>query len=166
MKSKNNIIAFTVIGIWGAVFHFIYEWSGNNLILGYFFPINESTWEHLKLLYFPTVIFSFFEYIFIKTKVKNYVTAVVISLITGMLSIIFLFYGYSGFLGYNIDFINILIFYIALIIMLVIKNKLIENKKIYKKSFETFFIFIGFLIALLFIFFTYNPPALGVFSIS
>lgn len=164
MKFKYNLIAFFVIGILGAISHFVYEWSGENQILGYFFAVNESTWEHLKLLFFPTVVFSFIEYIFVKKEVKNYVPSVVISLIVGILSIIVLFYSYKGFLGYGVDFINILIYYISVIIMLIVKNKIIDSEKFESSSSSLFFLFLGFLITLLFIFFTYNPPTLAVFK--
>lgn len=164
MKAKFNIIAFLFIGILGAVNHFVYEWSGSNTIIGYFFPINESTWEHLKLLFFPTVIFSVLEYIFVKKEIKNYVPSVIISVISGMISIIVLFYTYKGILGFNVDFINILIFYIAIIIMLVVKNKIIENEKFSSQNASLIFLTIGFIIALLFVFFTYNPPSLGLFK--
>ena len=163
MKFKYNLIAFFVIGILGAISHFVYEWSGKNQILGYFFAVNESTWEHLKLLFFPTVALSFIEYIFVKKEIKNYVPSVVISLIVGMLSIIVLFYSYKGFLGYGIDFINILIYYISVIIMLIVKNKIIDSEKFESSSSSLFFLFLGFLITLLFIFFTYNLPTLAVF---
>ncbi len=163
MKFKYNLIAFLFIGAVGAISHFIYEWSGYNHIIGYFVSINESTWEHLKLLFFPTVIFSFGEYFFVKREIKNYIPSVVISLCVCMISIITLFYTYKGFLGFNVDFINILTFYISLIIMLIVKSKLIETEKFKGENYALIFLTIGFLIALLFVFFTYNPPALGVF---
>ena len=66
---------------------------------------------------------------FVKREIKNYVPSVVISLIVGMISIITLFYTYKGFLGFSVDFINILIYYIALFIMLITKNKVIDSEK-------------------------------------
>ena len=57
---------YTIIGstffvlITGTLSHFIYEWSGNNFIVGFFFPVNESTWEHMKLVFFPMFLFSIF----------------------------------------------------------------------------------------------------------
>ncbi len=164
MKFKYNLIAFIFIGILGGISHFVYEWSGKNQIVGYFFSVNESTWEHLKILFFPTVIFSFIEYLFVKKEIKNYIASVVISVIVGMLSIIILFYSYKGFLGFGIDFINILIFYISIVIMLVIKNKLIDSEKFSGDNTQLLFLIIGFIIALLFVFFTYNPPSLAVFK--
>ncbi len=164
MKAKYNIIAFLFIGIMAAVSHFVYEWSGNNKILGYFFSTNESTWEHLKLLFFPTIIFSVIEYFFVKNEIKNYVISVAVSVIVGMLSIIVLFNTYTGFLGYSIDFLNILIFYVGLIIMLIVKNKIIVNGKFAGQNSSLFGLLICFAMTLIFIFFTYNPPSLAVFT--
>lgn len=152
------------IGIFGAIGHFLYEWTGQNTIVGYFFPINESTWEHLKLLFFPTLIFSILEYNFVKREINNYAFSIAISVITGMLSIIILFYTYSGVLGYFVDTINIAIYYISLIIMLVVKNKFILKEKLSGQSSNTFSIIILFIITLLFILFTYNPPHLEIFK--
>lgn len=164
MKAKYNIIAFLFIGVLGAVSHFVYEWSGENKILGYFFSVNESTWEHLKLLFFPTIIFSVIEYFFVKKEINNYVISVAVSVVVGMLSIIVLFNTYTGFLGYSIDFLNILIYYIALVIMLIIKNKIIVNGKFSGQNYSLFGMLICFIITLFFIFFTYNPPSLAVFT--
>ncbi|MBR4116633.1 MAG: hypothetical protein IKK65_00935 [Clostridia bacterium] len=164
MKAKYNIIAFLFIGVLGAVSHFVYEWSGENKILGYFFAVNESTWEHLKLLFFPTIIFSVIEYFFVKKEINNYVISVAVSVVVGMLSIIVLFNTYTGFLGYSIDFLNILIYYIALVIMLIIKNKIIVNGKFSGQNSSLFGMLICFIITLFFIFFTYNPPSLAVFT--
>lgn len=56
MYRRLNI--FLIIGavftiITGTLLHFVYEWSGESLFVGIFSPINESVWEHLKLLFFP-----------------------------------------------------------------------------------------------------------------
>ena len=53
MYRRLNI--FLIIGavftiITGTLLHFVYEWSGESLFVGIFSPINESVWEHLKLL--------------------------------------------------------------------------------------------------------------------
>ena len=164
MKLKYNLIAFLFIGIFGALGHFLYEWSGENVIIGYFFPINESTWEHLKLLFFPMVIFSIIEYIFVKNEIKNYAFSVTASVIIGMISIVTLFYTYQGICGKKVDFINIAIFYISLIIMLTVKTRLIEREKFNGQNSALISVFICFIITLLFVFFTYNPLQIGLFK--
>ena len=57
-----NLRKFTVIGILfvsvaGTLLHFVYDWSGQNPLVGFFAPVNESTWEHMKLLFFPMLLY-------------------------------------------------------------------------------------------------------------
>ena len=164
MKFKYNLLAFLVIGILGAVSHFVYSWSGESQIIGYFFAINKSTWEHLKLLYFPTLFYSAIEYIFVKKEIKNYIPAVIISVICGIMAITVLFYTYQGIIGKNIDFLNIAIFYISIIIMLIIKSKIIESEILSDHNYSLIFLLLAVVIAFLFIRFTYHPLSLNIFK--
>jgi len=41
--------------ILGTLLHFTYEWFNLNKFVGFFSATNESTWEHLKLIFFPMV---------------------------------------------------------------------------------------------------------------
>ena len=74
MYRRLNI--FLIIGavftiITGTLLHFVYEWSGESLFVGIFSPINESVWEHLKLLFFPMSVWILIGY-FIFGKNENY----------------------------------------------------------------------------------------------
>ena len=74
MYRRLNI--FLIIGavftiITGTLLHFVYEWSGESLFVGIFSPINESVWEHLKLLFFPMSVWILIGY-FIFGKTENY----------------------------------------------------------------------------------------------
>lgn len=164
MKLKYSIIAFIFISGLGTVGHFLYEWTDKNMIIGYFFPVNESTWEHLKLLFFPTAIFSVIEYAFVKNEIKNYAVAVTVSKIIGMLFIVTAFYTYSGVLGFNVDFLNIAIYYLSVIVSLIVKNKIISKEKFYGTNCALISLIICFVISLLFILFTYSPPKIGLFA--
>ncbi len=48
-------LAWAAAGVLGGIFHFVYVWFPFPLV-GLFFPINESVWEHLKLLYWPVIL--------------------------------------------------------------------------------------------------------------
>ncbi len=163
MTAKRNIWAFFVISILGTLGHFVYEWSGKPYLVGLFFPVNESTWEHLKLLFFPAVIYSAVEYLTLKEKPKNYITATAISVIIGMLSIIVMFYTYQGVIGRNIDILNILIYYMGVIVTVFAEQKIIKRGVFSSEFLNIIFLAIIFLTAVLFVFFSYNPPALGIF---
>ena len=64
---KVKIIGVFVIFLLSFASHFIYKWIPNALF-SIIFPINESIWEHMKLLVTPVLIFSLIEYIIYNKK--------------------------------------------------------------------------------------------------
>ena len=55
---KWEIAEFIFIAIVGTLLHFVYDWSGQNPAVGIIAPVSESTWEHLKLLFMPALLFT------------------------------------------------------------------------------------------------------------
>lgn len=53
-----TVIGIIFVLITGSLAHFVYEWSGNNALAGLFTPVNESVWEHMKLVFFPMLLYS------------------------------------------------------------------------------------------------------------
>lgn len=43
--------------------HFVYDWTGESVAAALFASVNESTWEHMKLLAVPWILFSLVEYV-------------------------------------------------------------------------------------------------------
>ena len=64
---KFALISIPFLFAIGAVFHFIYKWSNNSRIVGLIAPVNESIFEHSKLLLFPLIlvytIYYFYDYL-------------------------------------------------------------------------------------------------------
>ena len=48
-----EIVGFIATGLFGTLLHFVYEWTGGNRVIAVFSAVNESTWEHMKLLFIP-----------------------------------------------------------------------------------------------------------------
>ena len=71
--SKFISIGIAFVIVIGSLLHFTYEWSGNNLLVSFFAPINESVWEHFKLGFFPFILYGLLMYPLIKDKVNNYI---------------------------------------------------------------------------------------------
>lgn len=152
-------ILFTIL--LGTLLHFTFEWSNKNLIIGAFSAVNESTWEHLKLLFFPMLIGTITGYFYIGKNFPNYLCGKVIGIICALLFTTIFFYTYTGILGTNIDILNI-----ALFVFSAILGEYIAYKIILSKSFCNKKIAIIFLIILLFCFiiFTYFTPKIGIFK--
>ncbi len=63
---NKKIFRYTLSGILftsilGTLSHFLYGWSGSRVLVGLFAPVNESVWEHMKLLFFPMLLYFVFE---------------------------------------------------------------------------------------------------------
>lgn len=68
--NKLNFFRFFFISILGVLLHFTYEWSNDNPAVGLFSAVNESTWEHLKLIFFPMLLLTMIEFLWDHIKDK------------------------------------------------------------------------------------------------
>lgn len=166
MKDKTLILRFTIFSIifttiLGVILHFTYEWSNGNLIIASFSAVNESTWEHLKLLFFPMLITTIIGYFFIGKNNSSFLCARALGILTAILFTIIFFYTYTGVLGINIDILNIASFFIAVFLGEYVSYKVLLSYFSCDK-----FASIVLLVALFFyfVFFTYNPPKIGLFK--
>lgn len=71
MSLKTNLFRFIFISVLGVLLHFTYEWSGDNVVVGLFSAVNESTWEHLKLLFFPFLLLTILEVLLRGNMLRN-----------------------------------------------------------------------------------------------
>lgn len=165
MYNKKSIKIFQIVSaifvaILGTILHFTYGWSNNNVFVSLFSAVNESTWEHLKLLFFPMLITIIIGYFYIGKDFPNFICAKTIGILSAISSTIILFYTYTGILGYNLATLNIILFYISVIIGEFIAYKLMLSNFICNKKIA---ILILLLLLFSFIFFTFNPPKIGLF---
>ena len=165
MGFKKNLTAFFTIGLMGTVSHFVYNWSGKNWFLGLFFPVNESIWEHLKLIFFPALAYFILEYFSINKKPENYIPAAISGVFCGVISIMVLYYTISGIIGKSVDFINILIYFTAVIITIYKREKIIAKSEEYSSKIIKTILTITIISAFLFMFWSHNPPMLGIFKV-
>lgn len=165
MKKIRNWQIVTVLFtlILGTLLHFTYEWSGNNQIVGTFSAINESTWEHLKLLFFPMLIFAIFEGINIYKETNNYIEAKTIAIIFGMLFITVFFFTYTGIIGTNFAVLDIGSFFVGVIFSEIIAYKIMQMKSFSTNKTKTISIILISILVLCFIFFTFNTPNINYF---
>ena len=160
---KIELIVTILELILGTLLHFIYEWSGNNVIIASFSAVKESVWEHLKLVFYPMLILGLIEYYFVKNIANNYIEAKAIGTFTAISFIVISFFTYTGIIGTNFFIIDILIFIISIILGEWTSYKLMKRKN--ESTIQTKILAGGILIFLLscFIIFTYVTPQVNLF---
>lgn len=161
IKAQIIVILFSLV--LGTLLHFTYEWSGENAFVGSFSAVNESVWEHLKLVFFPMLIATIVEYFFVKDVSKNYIEAKTIGIFTAIAFIVVAFFTYSGIIGTSIIVIDILIFIISIILGEYVAYKLMKREDESTVATEVLSIVILAFLLLCFVIFTYLPPEVNLF---
>ena len=157
-----QIMVIIICLITGTFLHFTYELSNYNQIVGLFSAVNESVWEHLKLLVFPMAIVSVIGVFAIKKYSKNYWLSQVLGIITAMLFVVIFFYTYTGIIGKNIAILDIGSFVVGIILGEFVTYKILKSKKEYKAEVPSVLLLI--VIILSFIIFTIYPPIIPLFE--
>lgn len=108
-------VGIVFICVVGTLLHFLYEASHHNKIVAIFAAVNESTWEHIKICMSATIIWSLFDgYVFGMNP--NYFIAKSLSILTIMILIPILFYTYTAFTKKSILAVDVICFYITVIV--------------------------------------------------
>lgn len=161
-KIKNyQIFSVIFVCILGTLLHFTYELSGKNSVVGLFSAINESVWEHLKLLFFPMLLTTIIGYFYIGKRTHNFLCSKTFGILVSIAFIIIFFYTYTGIIGKSILFIDIASFFVAAILGEYIAYRFI-NSNIKCSNLIAIIILTTLLIC--FMFFTYFTPNIGIFK--
>lgn len=147
--------------ITGTLWHFIYEWSGNNFIVGLFFPVSESTWEHMKLCFFPILLYAPYMNKTLKDKYPSVTASLLCGTLLGTFSIPVIFYTYSGILGRNLMVLDIAAFIASVLTAFFAVYKFSASGRLI--PYQLMLKFLVMLLALCFFLFTYHPPDIGIF---
>lgn len=158
---KYQIISAIFVCIVGTLLHFTYEFFGEDIFIASFSAVNESVWEHLKLLFFPMLLTTIIGYFYIGKNAPNFLCSKTLGIIISMLFIIVFFYTYTGIIGKSIVFIDIASFFIAVVLGEYLAYKLMASNL---KCNNVIAIIILTVILISFIMFTYFPPKIGLFK--
>lgn len=156
-----SLLGFAVTSLLGTLLHFVYEWTGESIFAAPFSAVNESTWEHMKLLFFPMLVFSLVQSRFFR-EYNNFWCIKLRSALLGITLIPIIFYTYNGVIGKSPDFINISIFFITAAISYIYEVRQFNKNSIICKKPKYSFLALLF-IGALFIIFTFLTPKLAIF---
>jgi len=145
----------------GASFHFIFELSGKNTIVGLFGAVNESVWEHIKIGFWPAFIWAVLEFFIWGRKVKNFLIAKGVSFLLIGVFITGIYYLVVS-LGIENLAVDITNFFISVALAQIISYRLMLVQRHYK-----ILSIIGIVLILLniaaFSLLSYFPPGCTIF---
>ncbi len=164
VRMYHVIGVFMVLAVAGPL-HFAYEWSGENYFVGLVAPVNESVWEHLKLVYWPIVLWWIIGYLVFRDRKKlsaiRWFQAMALSIILSMLIIVLWFYSWGGAIGIEAEWVN----FSSLVSVLIGQLLAIHVYKVVKPRWIYIIpgVFITIALALMVGYFSYYPPDLPMF---
>lgn len=164
MKRSINLaqfLGFAVASLGGTILHFLYEWLGEAIWIAPLSGVNESTWEHMKLLFWPTFIYAIAQSFYFKDR-KDFWCVKLRGILLGLVLIPVLFYTYNGVVGKSPDWINIAIFFVAAAAAFIYEARLFQAEQLRCRSPKgALAVLVG--IAVLFVVFTFATPEIGIF---
>lgn len=155
-------IGILFVLVTGTLSHFLYEWTGKNFIAGFISPVNESVWEHMKLIFFPMFAFSLIMIYRFKDTMPDTACALSIGTLTGTLLIPALFYAYTFIAGKDLFFMDIAIFIISTLSGFWIASKIIKSHP--PRAVCLLSCLFVLLLLPCFFLFSYAPPDLALFA--
>lgn len=165
---NKKLFYYTIAGILftataGTLLHFAYEYSGKNPIVGMFVPVSESTWEHMKLVFFPSFLYILAGWPFFYKSYPAFFPSYLAGTFTGTLAVAVIFYSYTGILGTHYLILDIITFLASVLVDFCLSYQLcIQNSRPIPTPLLvtlTISLMVGFFI------FTYHPPDIGLFQI-
>lgn len=153
---------FATAALGGTLLHFLYDWLGEAAWIAPFSGVNESTWEHMKLLFWPMFLFAIGQSFFFRER-ADYWCVKLRGVLLGLILIPIIFYTYNGVVGRSPDWINIAIFFIAAAIAYIYETRLFQAQKLRCKH-PRLAIATLCTIALLFAIFTFATPQIAIFK--
>ena len=157
-----QLLGFSLTSLGGTILHFLYDWLDKAVWIAPFSGINESTWEHMKLLFWPMLIYAIAESFFFKER-KSFWCVKLRGILLGLALIPIIFYTFNGVFGKSPDWINIAIFYISAAITYISETRQFNNSSSICKN-PKLPLFILCAIGVMFVVFTFAPPNIGIFQ--
>lgn len=161
------LLGIPLLFVIGSFMHFAYDLSGESIIVGIFAPVNESVWEHLKMSFWPMLIWWVVGYFVLRNRTcvskSKWIVGCATAIIVCPLVIVSFYYTYTGALGIESLILDIFSLFLGITIAQ------ITALHIYNYSNPGIYcVLIAFMIivlmAIAFIVFTFSPPQIPLFQ--
>ena len=157
-----SLVGFAVTSLLGTLLHFSYDLLGGAVWIAPFSGVNESTWEHMKLLFWPMLLFALIQGRVARER-DDFWCVKLRGILLGLTLIPTLFYTYNGVIGTSPDWINIAIFFVSAAVAYICETRLFNSSRVRCRA-PRLALAILLAIAVCFTVFTFRTPELGIFK--
>ncbi len=158
-----QIIGFFVVNLLGSFLHFLYDITGQSPLVAPFSANNESTFEHMKILFFPLLLWTLVEAFVVGDRVRHFWCRKTVGTLLGVSFIPISFYTLNGMFGQTSALVNILLFLASTAVALTAEYYGFP-RFLLRKTNPLFCLFLLGLLTVLFVVFTFFPPAFPLFT--
>lgn len=152
--TKDFLVDMICICIVGTLLHFLYEFSGGNLLVAMFSATNESIVEHIKIAVISTYIVAIVKMWIEEKRKYNLWSSLFFKFITQIIILTILFFSYQKIIQVENRLLDILIFYVSIILSEVVECMIEQKLKISAKV-EDILKYINIFIIIIFIILTF-----------
>ena len=144
----------------GLLLHFLYEWSGRSIWAAAVSSVNESVWEHMKLLFVPLFFFTVIQLCVMGRTEANLLAVRGLSALVGLLLIPTLYYTYTGALGRRLLWADLGIFLLADLVLFWLDFRLLLRGRCFSGWQQLLGAAALWALAFCFVWCTFRPPSL------
>jgi len=155
------LVGMVFISLLGTALHFTYDLSGGNLLVAVFSSVNESVWEHLKLVFWPAAVFVLIEIAYLRKLPASFLPAKAVSMWLMPTVIVAMFYSSKLFIKESLAF-DLFTFYFSVVLGQLVGMKIMGKTLPKNVSYPAFLAIAG--LASAFIYFTFYPPQIFLFQ--
>lgn len=151
IKIINVVFLFLLSFLW----HFMYDWFPNN-IFALVFPVNESIWEHMKIIYYCLLLGSVLEFYLCKKnniKINNFYIEAMVKSLLGVIFYLIIFIPLYLWLGESM-IISIGLMLVTYIFMEFIGYKILVSEELNINILPVIIIVLG---CIMFVILTFYP---------
>ena len=147
----------------GTALHFLYQWSGESVAAAPFAAVNESVWEHMKLLFWPMLLWAGAERAVLGGYSRGFWPAKALGTLLGLALIPALYYTYTGALGVSVMWVDIAIFFVAAAAAFLAETRMLARDWRCRGGTRASALVLLLLLSAAFVFCTFAPPRFPLF---
>lgn len=156
--STGTLVAFAIATVAGACLHFVHALAPN-VITALFSPVNESIWEHMKILYWPLLVSML---VLTRGGEKGSKGPWALGILISVFGMLAVGYVYHIVMGGNSLAVDIILYVVMMALAFVLANGALDRPGVRAKSDLLVLLVVALGCAM--VLFTFLPPDMALFT--